>query len=105
MVGAGRAGALSPVHQRPEETGRRRRFAFIDVTAGSADQFFRDAEYSDYHHMSPEGAGRFTAMLAAAIAAALEAEPAGSRAEPTDVAPGLARVAFGLHRGPAVGPK
>jgi len=55
--------------------------------------------------MSPEGAGRFTAMLAAAIAAALEAEPAGSRAEPTDVAPGLARVAFGLHRGPAVGPK
>jgi hypothetical protein len=51
--------------QRPEENGRRRRFAFIDVTAGSADQFFRDAEYSDYHHMSPEGAGRFTAMLAA----------------------------------------
>jgi hypothetical protein len=34
-------------------------FAFIDVTAGATDQFSRDEDYSDYHHMSPEGAGRF----------------------------------------------
>ena len=45
-------------------------FAFVDVTAGATDQFSRDADYSDYHHMSPEGAGRFTLMLAAALTAA-----------------------------------
>src|SRR5262245_28176982 len=55
-------------------------FAFIDVTAGATDQFSRDADYSDYHHMSPEGAGRFTQMLATALSASAGAEPAGSAA-------------------------
>lgn len=27
-------------------------FAFVDVIAGATDQFSRDADYSDNHHMS-----------------------------------------------------
>jgi hypothetical protein len=47
-----------------------RRFAaangieFIDVTGGRADAFADPDEYSDYHHMSPAGAARFTCLLA-----------------------------------------
>jgi hypothetical protein len=77
-------------------------FAFIDVTAGAADQFSRDAEYSDYHHMSPEGAGRFTVMLAAAIAGAAQAEPAGSGATTRNVALMPEQMALGLHRAAAM---
>jgi hypothetical protein len=57
-------------------------FALVDVTAGATDQFSRDADYSDYHHMSPEGAGRFTLMLAAAMTTAAMPE----------------QMALGLHR-------
>ena len=43
------------------------RFAFVDVTHGDPSQFSSDREYSDYHHMSPEGAARFTRLLANAF--------------------------------------
>ena len=77
---------LAALRQLSDEEG----FALIDVTAGATDQFSRDADYSDYHHMSPEGAGRFTLMLATAIA--------GGTLMPEQMAPGL-------HRAAAVGQK
>jgi hypothetical protein len=40
---------------------------FVDVTGGDPFAFNRDDEYSDYHHMTPEGARRFTTLLAAAL--------------------------------------
>ena len=39
-------------------------FAFIDVTDGDPTRFSAAAEYSDYHPMSPDGAARFTTLLA-----------------------------------------
>ena len=39
-------------------------FTFIDVTQGNPQAFSVDAEFSDYHHMSPAGALRFTRALA-----------------------------------------
>ena len=39
-------------------------FPFVDVTHGDPMQFADEREYSDYHHMSPDGATRFTTMLA-----------------------------------------
>jgi len=41
------------------------KFAFVDVTDGDPGLFASAAEYSDYHHMSPSGAERFTRLLAA----------------------------------------
>jgi hypothetical protein len=40
-------------------------FAFVDVTDGDPQRFASAREYSDYHHMSPAGADRFTRLLAA----------------------------------------
>jgi hypothetical protein len=42
-------------------------FAFVDVTDGDRTRFSDDRDYSDYHHMSPDGATRFTTMLASAF--------------------------------------
>ena len=42
-------------------------FEFIDVTNRDPRRFANDAEYSDYHHMSPAGAHRFTLMLASEL--------------------------------------
>jgi len=42
-------------------------FEFIDVTNRDPRRFASDAEYSDYHHMSPAGAHRFTLMLASEL--------------------------------------
>jgi hypothetical protein len=39
-------------------------FPFVDVTDGDPERFANDADYSDYHHMSPDGAARFTMLLA-----------------------------------------
>jgi len=39
-------------------------FQFLDVTHGDPRRFHDDADYSDYHHMSPAGAHRFTRALA-----------------------------------------
>jgi len=39
-------------------------FSFVDVTQGDPAAFASAAEYSDYHHMSPSGADRFTKLLA-----------------------------------------
>ena len=39
-------------------------FEFIDVTQSVPNRFANDADYSDYHHMSPAGPIRFTDMLA-----------------------------------------
>ena len=39
-------------------------FQFVDVTNGDPLRFSSEVEYSDYHHMSPAGADRFTRMLA-----------------------------------------
>jgi len=77
-------------------------FEFIDVTAGATNQFSRDADYSDYHHMSPEGAGRFTLMLATALSASAAAEPAGSGAAKKPSVPKPEQMALGLHRAAAV---
>jgi hypothetical protein len=41
--------------------------AFVDVTDGDPTRFADDREYSDYHHMSPVGADRFTTLLATAF--------------------------------------
>jgi len=46
-------------------------FEFVDVTNGDPHRFANDAEYSDYHHMSPAGAHRFTMMLASELGARL----------------------------------
>lgn len=46
-------------------------FEFIDVTKRDPSRFANDAEYSDYHHMSPAGAHRFTLMLASELGAQL----------------------------------
>jgi hypothetical protein len=46
------------------ELAAREGFTFLDVTHGDPRRFARDAEYSDYHHMSPAGARRFTGLLA-----------------------------------------
>ena len=43
-------------------------FTFIDVTDGNPSAFESTGDYSDYHHMSPAGAHRFTRMLADRIA-------------------------------------
>jgi hypothetical protein len=43
-------------------------FEFIDVTQSVPNRFADDADYSDYHHMSPAGAIRFTHILAREIA-------------------------------------
>jgi len=43
-------------------------FTFVDVSDGNPSQFVAASEYSDYHHMSPTGALRFTTMLADRIA-------------------------------------
>jgi hypothetical protein len=75
-------GYLAALQKLADDEG----FAFVDVTAGAPDQFSRDADYSDYHHMSPEGAGRFTSMLAAALTATPMPE----------------QMALGLHRAAAV---
>jgi hypothetical protein len=40
-------------------------FAFLDVTGGNPALFSSPLDYSDYHHMSPAGARRFTTLLAA----------------------------------------
>jgi hypothetical protein len=40
-------------------------FPFVDVTGGDPTLFSSPVEYSDYHHMSPAGARRFTTLLAA----------------------------------------
>jgi hypothetical protein len=40
---------------------------FVDVTDGDPYRFSQDAEFADYHHMSPEGATHFTTLLAARL--------------------------------------
>jgi hypothetical protein len=40
-------------------------FPFVDVTGGNPGLFSSPLDYSDYHHMSPAGARRFTTLLAA----------------------------------------
>jgi hypothetical protein len=48
---------------------------FLDVTNSSLDVFTEDELYSDYHHMSPKGARKFTDMLAAEFARYLRKHP------------------------------
>jgi len=43
---------------------------FIDLTDGNPNAFDDDDWFSDYHHMSPEGAARTTALLAERLTAA-----------------------------------
>jgi hypothetical protein len=56
------------------EIARAERFEFIDVTQGDPQRFAEEADYSDYHHMSPAGAQRFTRLLAAAFGQRLAAQ-------------------------------
>jgi hypothetical protein len=42
-------------------------FPFLDVTSGDPALFSSPLDYSDYHHMSPAGARRFTTLLATAF--------------------------------------
>jgi hypothetical protein len=44
-------------------------FPFVDVTGGDPALFSSALEYSDYHHMSPAGARRFTTLLAGELRA------------------------------------
>src|SRR3954469_3009403 len=46
-------------------------FEFVDVTNGDPRRFANDAEDSDYHHMSPAGAHRFTMLLASELGSRL----------------------------------
>ena len=55
--------------QTMTQLARDERFEFIDVTQSVPNRFADDADYSDYHHMSPAGAIRFTDMLAREIVA------------------------------------
>ena len=54
-------------------------FEFIDVTNRDPRRFANDAEYSDYHHMSPAGAHRFTLMLASELGPRLPGTLAAGR--------------------------
>jgi len=47
------------------ELARAEGFPFVDVTGGDPALFSSPLDYSDYHHMSPAGARRFTTLLAA----------------------------------------
>jgi hypothetical protein len=49
---------------------------FIDVTDADPYRFSNDADYADYHHMSPEGAARFTTLLATTIGRTMVTNPA-----------------------------
>jgi len=42
-------------------------FTFVDVTEGRLESFEDDLLFSDYHHMRPKGARRFTRFLADAL--------------------------------------
>lgn len=42
-------------------------FPFVDVTGGDPALFSSPLDFSDYHHMSPAGARRFTTLLAAEV--------------------------------------
>jgi hypothetical protein len=42
-------------------------FPFVDVTGGNPGLFSSPLDYSDYHHMSPAGARRFTTLLAVEV--------------------------------------
>lgn len=53
---------------------RRQGVPFIDLTSGDADAFRNDAWFRDDHHMSPEGAQRFSRALGVALAATREGE-------------------------------
>jgi hypothetical protein len=50
--------------QTMAQLARDEEFEFIDVTESVPNRFANEADYSDYHHMSPAGAIRFTHMLA-----------------------------------------
>lgn len=60
---AGYAAYLNVLQQLADREG----FPFVDVTNGDPQQFASPADYSDYHHMSPEGAQRFTSLVADAL--------------------------------------
>lgn len=51
-----------------EDLAAQEGFVFIDVTNGDPGRFANDAWFSDYHHMLPAGAERFTSLLAARLA-------------------------------------
>jgi hypothetical protein len=51
------------------------RFPFVDVTDGDPARFALAAEFSDYHHMSPEGAAHFTRLLAGAFDSRVDVLP------------------------------
>lgn len=55
---------LATLQQLADEEG----FLFIDVTRGNPLHFADEREFSDYYHMSPIGAKRFTTELAVALA-------------------------------------
>ena len=57
------AAYLSALRTLADEDG----FRFVDVTNGDPALFSSPLDFSDYHHMSPSGARRFTRMLAAAL--------------------------------------
>ena len=40
---------------------------FLDVTAGDASMYQTDEPFSDFHHMTPEGAAELTRLLAEAM--------------------------------------
>jgi hypothetical protein len=63
--------------QALREFAEKEGFPFVDVTRGDPERFSNDAEYSDYHHMSPEGAARFTTMLESTLEGSLAGLPAG----------------------------
>ena len=58
-------------HRRTRAWARARGVALLDVTDAQLGAFADDRWYSDYHHLSPEGAEHFTEMLAARFGALL----------------------------------
>lgn len=56
-------------HRRTRAWARAHGVALLDVTDAQLGAFADDRWYSDYHHLSPEGARRFTELLAARFGA------------------------------------
>jgi hypothetical protein len=81
---------LATLQQFAENEG----FPFIDVTNGDPAAFANEREFSDYYHMSPIGAKRFTTELAIVLAPFIAARESGREVRevsPPDAAPAAAR--------------
>jgi hypothetical protein len=85
---------LATLQRLADEEG----FRFIDITRGNPAHFSDEREFSDYYHMSPIGATRFTSELAAVLAPFI-ATRASDAPAPEESLSGAAVAVQGTGRG------